>query len=67
MRILVNGENRQVAEGVSLADALKELGIGELRGVGVELDGEFIEREAYGSTPISEGAELAIVRFVGGG
>ncbi len=67
MRVTVNGEDREFAEGVSVAQALELIGIAECRGVAVELDGTFVERDAYDTTAVSAGSTMEVVRFVGGG
>ena len=67
MHVIVNGERTALADGISVADALVELGMGDCRGVAIELDDEFLEREAYGGTTLTEHSRLEIVRFVGGG
>ena len=66
MKIRINGEEKQVKEGVDLVRLLDELGIRPARVV-VELNREIVGRDAYGSTPIKEGDVLEIVHFVGGG
>ena len=64
--ITVNGEPREVAEGVTLAQLLDELNIRPGRVV-IELNRSIIAREAYGSAVLKEGDTLEIVHFVGGG
>ena len=66
MKIRVNGENKEIAEGLSLARLLEELQIRAGRVV-VELNRNIISREAHGSTLLKEGDALEIVHFVGGG
>jgi sulfur carrier protein len=64
--ITVNGERRQIAEGLTLAGLLTELEIDRARTV-VEKNGGIVERDNLGNTIISEGDTIEIVRFVGGG
>ncbi len=66
MKISVNGEQRQIAEGLSLAALLDELQIRPGRVV-VELNRNIISREVHGSTALNEGDVVEIVHFVGGG
>jgi sulfur carrier protein len=66
MKIRINGEEKQVKEGVDLVGLLNELEIRPARVV-VELNREIVGRDAYGSTSIKEGDVLEIVHFVGGG
>ena len=65
-RITVNGEPREIAEGVTLAQLLEGLNIRPGRVV-IELNRSIIAREAYGSAVLKEGDTLEIVHFVGGG
>lgn len=66
IRIVVNGEEHTVPNGLSLADLLVALGVETAR-VAVELDREIVPREVWRETPIAGGARLEIVQFVGGG
>ena len=66
MKIRVNGEEREIADGLSLARLLEELQIRAGRVV-VELNRNIVSREAHGSTLLKEGDALEIVHFVGGG
>jgi sulfur carrier protein len=66
MRIRVNGEEREIGAGLSIAALLEELKIRPGRVV-IELNRNIISRELYGSTNLSEGDALEIVHFVGGG
>ncbi|MDH3442702.1 MAG: sulfur carrier protein ThiS [Deltaproteobacteria bacterium] len=66
MKISVNGEEKHIEEGLSLAALLDELQIRPGRVV-VELNRSIISREVHGSTALNEGDVLEIVHFVGGG
>jgi sulfur carrier protein len=66
MRIRINGEEKEVTEGQSLAALLEALQIRPGRVV-VELNRTIISREAHGSTTLKDGDMLEIVHFVGGG
>ena len=66
MNIRINGEEKEIKEGLSLAALLDELQIRPGRVV-VELNRNIIAREAHGSTALKEGDALEIVHFVGGG
>ena len=59
MRIELNGEARELSEGATLADAVRESGAGgETRGVAVALDGEVVPRGEWESTPLAEGRKV---------
>jgi thiamine biosynthesis protein ThiS len=66
MKIRVNGEEKEIADGLSLAGLLEELLIRPGRVV-VELNRDIVSRDAHGSTLLKEGDALEIVHFVGGG
>jgi len=66
MKIRINGEEKEIKEGLSLAALLDELQIRAGRVV-VELNRNIIAREAHGATALNNGDALEIVHFVGGG
>jgi len=66
VKIRVNGEEREIAGGLSIARLLDELQIRPGRVV-VELNRDIVARDAHGSTLLNEGDALEIVHFVGGG
>ncbi len=65
MRVRVNGEDRDLAEGATVKALLAELGFTGL--VAVELNGEVVRRQQHAETLIKENDRLEIVHFVGGG
>lgn len=64
--IVVNGREREVPEGLSIAGLLTELDL-DPRTVAVEHNRRIVKREVYGETAVEEGDRLEIVRFVQGG
>jgi len=66
VKIRINGEEREVTDGLSVTRLLEELQIRPGRVV-VELNRDIVSREAHGSTKLNEGDALEIVQFVGGG
>ena len=66
MKIHINGEGKEIADGLNLVGLLDELQIRPGRVV-VELNRTIVSREAYESTSLKEGDMLEIVHFVGGG
>jgi len=66
MRIAHNGEEKEIANGLSIGTLLDELKIRPARVV-VELNRNIVSRDAYGATVLAEGDKLEIVHFVGGG
>ena len=66
MIVQVNGEKREIAEGISVAQLLTELGIRPGRAV-VELNRDVVSRDAHEAILLKEGDAVEIVHFVGGG
>jgi thiamine biosynthesis protein ThiS len=66
MKIVVNGEDKEIANGLSLDGLLEQLQIRPARVV-VELNRNIVSRDVYGATMLVEGDKLEIVHFVGGG
>lgn len=66
MRIEVNGEAREAAEGATVASLLAELGAAGPR-VAVERNREIVPRAEHASVKLAEGDKLEVVTFVGGG
>jgi len=66
IRIRLNGEERAVPAGLTVAGLLEELGV-DGRGVAVERNREVVHREARGEVPVEPGDVVEIVQFVGGG
>jgi thiamine biosynthesis protein ThiS len=66
IRLTVNGERRDVAEGATVHDLLSEIGLAA-RKVAVERNREIVPRSEYATTSLSEGDALEIVHFIGGG
>ncbi|MGE5819941.1 MAG: sulfur carrier protein ThiS [Deltaproteobacteria bacterium] len=64
--ININGEQKEIIEGSSIAQLLEELNIRPGRVV-IELNRDIVAREAYGSAILKQGDTLEIVHFVGGG
>ena len=66
MIVFINGEKREIAAELNVAQLLQELGIRPGR-VGVELNRDFVSRESHDTTFLKEGDSIEIVHFVGGG
>jgi sulfur carrier protein len=66
VRIQLNGEPRDLARALSIAELLDELGI-DGRTVAVEHNRLVVRRAKYAETMLQEGSEVEIVAFVGGG
>jgi thiamine biosynthesis protein ThiS len=66
IRIQLNGEDRTVAAGLSVAELLRELDIAQDK-VAVELNRQIVRQPQWATMPVEDGAQLEIVQFVGGG
>ena len=66
MKLKINGEETEIADGLTVTALLEELKIRPARVV-VERNREIVPREAYGATRLADGDTLEIVHFVGGG
>ncbi|MEK6709746.1 MAG: sulfur carrier protein ThiS [Nitrospinota bacterium] len=66
MRIRVNGEEREVGGGLTVAGLLASLELPPA-GIAVARNMVVVRRSDYAATPLSEGDEVEIVRAVGGG
>ena len=66
MIVFINGEKREIAAEINVAQLLQELGIRPGRVV-VELNRDVVSRESHDTTFLKEGDSIEIVHFVGGG
>ena len=66
MKLVINGEERSVADSLDLAALITSLGMKADR-IAVELNREIVQRGKWAETPVREGDRLEIVHFVGGG
>ncbi len=68
MRIELNGEVRELAEGATLAEAARAAGAPEdRRGVAVALDGEVVPRGEWEATALREGQAVEVLAAIQGG
>lgn len=63
--LTVNGRAQALAV-ATVDELLQQLQLAQSQ-VAVELNGSIVPREAFGDTPLQDGDQLEIVRFVGGG
>ena len=66
MRLLLNGEERDIAGIASIADLVAALGL-DARKVAVERNLEIAPRSTYADTALAAGDRIEIVTFIGGG
>ncbi|MEC7525081.1 MAG: sulfur carrier protein ThiS [Myxococcota bacterium] len=66
MQIEVNGEARDVGDGVTVRALLEQLGLGDTL-VAVERNQEIVPRREHATAQLADGDRIEIVHFVGGG
>ena len=66
MRLVINGEARELAEARDVAGLVTGLGL-DPRKVAVERNLEIVPRSLYAQTALADGDRIEIVHFIGGG
>jgi len=66
MRIVINGEPRDVPPNLTLLQFIRFLQLDPER-IAVEMNRHIVKRDNWSATVLMEGATLEIVQFVGGG
>ncbi len=66
MKAVVNGEARELPEGMTLAQLIESLGLKGMR-LAVEVNGDIVPKSAYEGFVIAEGDRIEVVRAIGGG
>ena len=66
VKVQINGEKKEIVDGLSIAGLLEQLQIRPGRVV-VERNREIVSRDTYDAIFLAEGDALEIVHFVGGG
>jgi len=64
--VWINGEQRELADGASVRDALAVLGAPQ-NGVAVAVDGEVVPRAEWPSAELTDGARVEVLTAVQGG
>ncbi len=66
MRVLLNGEEREIPDGLTILGLVEHLKLNPER-IAVERNREVVPRAEWAAVRIQEGDRLEIVHFVGGG
>ena len=66
MRVELNGEPKELAEGATLSTLIEQLSLAPER-VAVELNRDVVRRADWPATRLADGDRVEIVHFVGGG
>jgi sulfur carrier protein len=66
MQIELNGQSREVADGLTIAELLRDLEVAQPH-VAVEVNLELVPRARHAETMLRPGDRLEVVTLVGGG
>jgi sulfur carrier protein len=66
VQVWINGEQRELADGAFVRDALVAIGVPE-SGVAVAVDGEVVRRTDWTSAALADGARIEVLTAVQGG
>ena len=66
MRVKLNGEARDLPEGLTVAELVGELGL-RARRIAVEINLDILPRDHYPRRALADGDVVEIVQFIGGG
>ncbi len=66
MQVRLNGEMREIPDGLTVSGLLAHLGVKAQR-VAVEVNESIVTKDRYETQPIGPGDSVEIVAFVGGG
>ncbi len=66
MKITLNGQNKDFTDNLSLSQLIDEVSAGNKRII-AEINGNIVKKETWDETVISDGDEIELVTFVGGG
>ena len=68
MKLTINGEKKEVAsESMTVTELLANQGVEMPDMVSVQINGDFLEREAFDSRAVRDGDEIDFLYFMGGG
>ncbi len=68
MKVLVNGDETDLAAGATIRTVLDGLDLpGEGRGVAVAVDAEVVPRASWDETELHDGARIEVLRAIQGG
>ena len=66
MELMINGETRQLPEGMTVAQLLEEMALAGKR-LAVEVNREIVPRSTFDTRRLQPGDQVEIVRAIGGG
>jgi sulfur carrier protein len=66
MKVVINGETKEIEEGITVGKLLDELGIRD-KTMATAIDMQVVKKEAWDKRIIKEGEKVEFLHFVGGG
>lgn len=66
MKLMVNGESRESADGATVAQLLRELGL-DRQACAVEVNAELVPKSRHADRALAPGDRVEVVTLVGGG
>ncbi len=66
MRVLVNGETKEIPNEVNLSELLKNLSLPSER-IAIELNKEVVRKRDWENVKVADADKIEIIHFVGGG
>ncbi len=67
MRITLNGETRELADGATVADVVDVSGARSPAGIAVAVDGEVVPRGEWNGHTLADGQQVEVLQAVQGG
>lgn len=66
MKLLVNGENKEFSDGISLEELIRQLGVRK-ETVVAEVNRRIVQGDQRTGWKLSDGDQVELIQFVGGG
>ena len=66
-KISVNGKAQEVVAPISITELIKLNNVAQPEMVSIQLNGQFVNRDDFDGTQVSDGDELDFLYFMGGG
>ena len=66
MKLLVNGENKEFTDGISLEELIRQLGVRK-ETVVAEVNRKIVQNDQRSALKLSDGDQVELIQFVGGG
>ena len=67
MKLIINGKEETVIDGLNVWELLKEKNVEMPEMVSVELNGEILNRDAFQTTFLNQNDQIEFLYFMGGG